>query len=468
MLGVAMYTTIKTLMEKGLNKSEIVRATGHDWKTVAKVIRSIKEGKEYPEKKPHPRMIDPHKEKIIELIEQKLTGVRIHQRLQEMGLSIGYSTVKNYISNIKKREKIFIRIHTIPGEEAQVDFGYVGKTPDNNGKKRKTWIFNMKLSYSRLDYYEKVYNQNVETFIQCHINAFNYFKGVPEYVRMDNLKAAILEANFYQPIYQRLYKDFAHYYGFKSRIYHPNDKGKIESGIKSVKNNFFAGRIFKDGDDVDKKLRNWQENTCNCRIHGTTRKVPRDIFEAEEKAKLKALPLKEFKLSSVGNRKVYHDCHIYVDYNYYSVPFEYVGKEVEIELSKDILRVYHNHKEIAVHPRQIGKGNFSTNESHYPKYKRYSDTEYQERYQVKMSQIGEYGEQMFFLVVERQPKHWYRTIQGILSLKKTYPDNIINLACKRALAFNVYQYQTIKNICLKGSYNLPLEFKEQNYEYLKN
>ncbi len=459
MLGVAMYITIKTLMEKGLNKSEIVRATGHDFKTVAKVIKSIKEGKEYPEKKPHPKILDNHKEKIIELIEIGLTGVRIHQKLQEAGLSIGYSTVKNYLSNIKKREKIFIRIHTKPGEEAQVDFGYVGKTIDNNGKKRKTWIFNMKLSYSRLDYYEKVYNQNVETFIQCHINAFNYFKGVPEYVRIDNLKAAILEANFYQPIYQRLYKDFASYYGFKSipcRIYHPNDKGKIESGIKYVQYNFFAGRTFKDGDDVDRQLRNWQENTCNCRIHGTTRKVPKEVFEAEEKAKLKSLPLEEFKLSSVSIRKVYHDCHIYVDYNYYSVPFEYVGKEVEIELSKDILRVYHNNKEIAVHPKKKGKGNFSTNESHYPKYKRYSDTEYQERYQVKMSTIGEYAEQLFFLIIQKKPRDWSRTVQGILSLSKNYPKEIVNLSCKRALSFGVYQYQVIRSICNNGSYILPL------------
>jgi transposase len=67
----------------------------------------------------------------------------------------------------------------------------------------------MRLSYSRLDYYEKVYDQRVETFVRCHINAFRYFGGVPEYVKIDNLKAAILKAHFYEPIYQRLYKDFA-------------------------------------------------------------------------------------------------------------------------------------------------------------------------------------------------------------------------------------------------------------------
>ena len=131
-------------------------------------------------------------------------------------------------------------MHTLPGEEAQVDFGYLGLTY-YKGKKRKTWVFNMRLSYSRLDYYEIVYDQRVETFIQGHINAFYYFAGIPQYVKIDNLKAAILKANFYEPIYQELYKNFAYHYGFHPlpcRVRRPNDKGKVESGIKYVKNNF--------------------------------------------------------------------------------------------------------------------------------------------------------------------------------------------------------------------------------------
>lgn len=85
-----------------------------------------------------------------------------------------------------------MRIHTLPGEEAQVDFGYVGKTKDNEGKLRKTWVFNMRLSYSRLDYYEKVYNQKVETFILCHIHAFEYFGGIPEVVKIDYVPRNII------------------------------------------------------------------------------------------------------------------------------------------------------------------------------------------------------------------------------------------------------------------------------------
>ena len=465
MIGVAMYITIKSLWERHKNKSMIARLTGHDWKTVAQKIKEIEAGKEYPKKKPHPRILDSHKEQIMKWLEDNLSGVRIHEKMQEEGIKVGYSTVKDYICKIKKRDNIFIRMHTLPGEEAQVDFGYLGYTL-YQGKKRKTWVFNMRLSYSRLDYYEIVYDQRVETFIRCHINAFNYFGGIPQYVKIDNLKAAILKANFYEPIYQELYKNFADHYGFHPlpcRVRRPNDKGKVESGIKYVKNNFFLGRTFRGEKDLKERLFKWNTRG-NHRIHGTTRKVPQEVFEKEEKMKLKPLPQEEFKLVKVGSRKVYHDCHIYVDYNYYSVPFEYVGKEVEIELSKNLLKVFYQGKEITVHLRLTGRGTFSTNNSHYPTYKRYSDTEYQEKYQVKMAHIGRYSEQLFFLVIKEHPRDWNRTIQGILSLGKTYPDEVIEAACRRALSFGVIRYSVIKNICHNGSYMLPVEFdKEVTY-----
>jgi hypothetical protein len=360
---------------------------------------------------------------------------------------------------VKKQSKIFIRVHTDPGEEAQVDFGYVGYTLDNMGKRRKTWIFNMRLSYSRLDFYKKVYDQKVETFILCHIQAFNYFGGIPKSVKIDNLKAAILEANFYEPVYQKLYKAFCDHYGFQSlpcRIYQPNDKGKVESGIKYVKNNFFAGRQFKNSDDVDRQLSKWLER-ANYRVHGTTRKIPREEFNSCEKSHLLKFPLEEFHLTKVGIRKVYHDCHVFIDQNYYSVPYQYVGKEVHIEVGNNVVKIYCNQEIIATHIEIKSKGEFSTVPSHYPKYKCLSDTEFQEKYQAKMATIGHYAEQLFFLVLANKKNSWTRPVQGVLSLAKKYSADIINRSCQRALAFGVCEYQIIKNICQTGSYNLPLE-----------
>lgn len=119
MLGVAMYTTIKTLWEKTKNKTEIARFTGHDWKTVAKVIKNIEKGIEIPQYKPRQSLIDEHREKILKLLEQDLSGVRIHEELIRDGFIGSYSTVKRYVNKLKRKENIFVRIHTMPGEEAK-------------------------------------------------------------------------------------------------------------------------------------------------------------------------------------------------------------------------------------------------------------------------------------------------------------------------------------------------------------
>lgn len=460
MLREAMYTTIKTLWNRGCNKSEIARLTGHDWKTISKVVKAIQAGQPAPFRKPHPRLLDPHKVSILAWIEQGLSALRIQEELALQGIKISYTSVKDFVAHSKRHQQIYLRIHTEPGEEAQVDFGYVGYTLDNLGKRRKTWVFNMRLSYSRLDFYQKVYDQKVETFILCHMNAFRYFGGIPKTIKIDNLKAAILQANFYEPVYQRLYQQFAQYYGFQSipcRIYQPNDKGKVESGIKYVKVNFFAGRQFKSSDDLDRQLARWLEK-ANQRLHGTTKKIPREQFECHEKSVLLPLPSQAFNLAKVGVRKVYHDCHVYIQHNYYSVPYHYVGQEVDIEIGNGLVKIYANQQLIAVHTEIKGKGEFSTQPGHYPQYKCLSETEYQEKYQAKMAAIGHYAEQIFFSFLTHKKHSWTRAVQGILALRKKYPPDVINRSCQRALAYGAYEYHTIKNICQNGSYHLPLEF----------
>ena len=201
----------------------------------------------------------------------------------------------------------------------------------------------MRLCFSRLDYYEIVFDQTVATFIKCHINAFEYFGGVPEVVKIDNLKSAIIEANFYEPIYQRQYLQFAKHYTFSSvpcRVRQPQEKGKIESGIKFFKCNFIKGRNFTSCTERNLILKSWLEKS-NSRIHGTTRKPPIELFKAQEESCLKPLPAEKFKLNSVGTRSVGKDCHIYIDYSYYSVPYKYCGKTVEIEVEEKLVKIFY-------------------------------------------------------------------------------------------------------------------------------
>lgn len=458
-----MYNTIETLYKRGYNKSEIARMTGHDWKTISKAIKAIKAGK-FPKRQTPACKLDIHKEQILEWLESNLSGIRIHELLKQQGVISSYSTVKNYIKSLKGKETVCIRFQTLPGEEAQVDFGYVGRLPDEQGKLRKAWVFNMRLSYSRLDYYEVVYNQNVETFINCHIKAFDYFNGVPKVVKIDNLKAAILEANIYQPVYQATYKQFANYYGFEilpCRVRQPQEKGKVESGIKYVKNNFFAGRHFATKPILEQQLKQWLDQTCNVRLHGTTRQIPQQLFETKEKEALKALPAEPYRQPKVSQRSIYRDCHAYVEYNYYSVPYQYVGKTVDIEIDEKLIRLFYAGQLVALHQRLTGRGQFSTQEAHYPSHKLVFSTEHQKQYEEKMQIIGEYAQQLFCLLLKEQPNHWLQTVKGILSLRKRFDDEIINLSCQRAICYGAIQYRQLKSICESGCYRLPIDKEER-------
>ncbi len=107
-------------------------------------------------------------------------------------------------------------------------------------------------------YAEIVFDQTVETFIQCHKNAFKYFGGVVEVVKIDNLKAGVLNVDFYEAQIQKDYASFASHYGFlpqPCRVYTPTDKGKVESAVKYVKQNCFSGEEFKDIDEAREHLK---------------------------------------------------------------------------------------------------------------------------------------------------------------------------------------------------------------------
>lgn len=240
MLEVEMKTTIKTLAQRGYNKTQIGKMLGIDRKTVRKILNEEENASgcetatDAPLKvKGWPSLLDQYREYIETQVNKELSIARIHQDLQkEYGVNCGYTTLRDYIAKIKKSSPHpYMVLHSLPGEEAQVDFGYIGTV--NVGKHpKKAWVFAMSLSYSRYMYVEITLDQSVKTFIRCHVNGFNYFGGVPQTVKIDNLKAAIVAADFYEPVVQRTYAEFARHYGFlphPCRIYTPTDKGYVKT-----------------------------------------------------------------------------------------------------------------------------------------------------------------------------------------------------------------------------------------------
>ena len=460
MVKLDMYTTILTLHKQGHSQRSISRITNKNRRTIQKIIRKYQLNNiESPIPYVRSSKLDMWHDRIIELLSNNLSVVRIFEELKLLGCSASYSLVNRYVKRYELKQTTCIRFHTAAGEEAQVDFGDIGKQYDKQGRFRKAYVFNMRLSYSRLDYYEVVFDQKIATWIKCHINAFNYFGGVPKVIKLDNLKSGVINANFYEPIYQKEYKRLADHYGTllsPCRPYQPQEKGKVESGIKYVKHNFFAGRSFTNHHDMVTSLDKWTVG-ANDRIHGTTKLKPRELFDSEELSSMNRLPLLEFDMSSQHIRIVAKDCHITLENNYYSVPSKYVKSEVLASISNNLVKIYVSDNLIATRARAQGKGIFTTNLSHYATNKSYCPgfKQYDDKYQNEMRAIGKSASSMLTIIM-KEHKDWHRAVRGIIKLTKTYDAEIVDKACARALSYGICSYSKIKSIIENNCYNLPL------------
>lgn len=456
MYGIEMKFTVRTLLDRGFSQRAISRELGISRATVKRYSQEIKTTGILIPKIEKSKKLDKYKDLIEEWLQQGLTGILIQEKLQkEKALSISYASVSRFLQQFKDPE-VYVPLIAKPGEEGQVDFGYLGKFIKDS-KTVKVWCFSMVLSHSRFSYHCLVTNQNVDSFIRCHIKSFEYFGAVPQTVKIDNLKAGVITPNFYEPTIQVQYADFLNHYNcapITARIRRGQDKGKVEAGVKYVKNNFLKRIEHKDFYQLEKDLMDWTTNVCNKRLHGTTKKVPVDVYSTSEKKQMQALPQKRYELFKIEHRKVNAYGHISHKNNFYSVPYTFINKKLIIKSNEVILRIYDDTKEIAIHPICNEQGKFITVDEHAPIQKQ-KKTE--QMYREKVSELGNEAGLFLEKLKTEKPKTWIQIIRGVLSLKKNYDTSTINKACKRALEYQVYEYSTVKNICKNGLYDKSKE-----------
>jgi transposase len=445
MYGVEMHYTVKTLLEKGKSQRYIAKTIGIHRKTIRRIKDCIEKGKPGPEPIQKERLLDTYKDQINDLIESGKTSVLIHEYLtKNRDVQVAYPTVVKYVRSLKHKE-VYIPLICEPGEEAQVDFGYLGRF-DKDGRMVKVWVFSMVLSHSRYSYNEIVLNQSVSIFITCHIHGFEYFGGVPEVVKIDNLKAGVITPSFYEPVIQHQYAEFLSHYGSSpvtARINRGQDKGKVESGIKYVKNNFLKRIEHSDYYRLGKDLREWTDNICNQRLHGTTRKIPAKVFEQVEKQALIKLPSERYEIYHTEQRKVNDYAHVAYKYNFYSVPYIYTGEQLIVKSNGCLVKIYRGNEIIAIHSLYHGQGKYITLEEHKPPYKQKKSREY---YEERITAIGDNVRQFMNKLEQVKPRHWHEMLNGILSLEKSYDKESIDQSCARAIAYGAISYREVKNI----------------------
>lgn len=201
----------------------------------AAVVSRIKEmtGSSLLRERPAQDVLALHREWMGELIKaEHMTAKQVWRLLRERGdISVSYPTVKRYLKAQFRfgGPSLCVRLEVDPGSQAQVDFGYAGLMLDPvSGKTRRAWAFIMSLSYSRHRFVRFVFRQDIPTWIDCHIRAFEFFGGVPASVVLDNLKAGVVKPDIYDPTLNRAYAELERHYGFvadPAKVASPKLKG---------------------------------------------------------------------------------------------------------------------------------------------------------------------------------------------------------------------------------------------------
>ena len=440
--------TIKSYRDKvdriqlNSNNSEI------DVTMILEEIKIIRKEEKYSE---NFGWLSTNKDIVSELRTKSDNIVVLYEKILEHGFKGSYSSLIRYISkNDSNKENPVMRIETKAGEIAQVDFGYTGLIYDENlGKKVKSWVFVMVLGFSRDSYYEIVKDQNIETWCNCHIHAFEHFGGVPKIIVPDNLKSGIIKASFLDPVANKSYADLARHYGFQINPCipaTPEHKGKVESGVKYVKNNFLPLKTFTGFNDANAQLSDWNTNKARVRIHGTTRQRPKDLFDKYEKDTLSKLNPDRFEISVWKQLKVYRDIHIQFDKCYYSVPYTYRTEYIWARKTASQLTVFHENNLIAAHIPASFPGQRITNENHYPPNK-FTFMQYDADYCMKQAkEIGQETHDFVNKILNEEPIHNLRCAQNIVRLTKKYEAEKLEAACLKAIHYGNYTYKCVKNI----------------------
>lgn len=389
-------------LQDGQSISKIAELSGHDRKTVRKylnlletnnvnitevdinseklreiLIKITKQIKREPEKQ---NIFTPYREEIKKLVEDKTNPLKLKSAFKVISArhnleeKTSYSSFKRFVGSnqlIDLKSKITCRIETPPGLQAQVDYAKLGFLRDSTtGKKKNVYAFIGTLSHSRHKFVEIVYKQDQKSFSESHIKMFNFFGGIPKTIVIDNLKAGVIKPDLYDPRLNRSYSEVAEYYNFfidTARVASPKDKPKVERDVQTIREAFRTMLALDPNlgiNEANKKILDFLTNDYGKRKHGTTQEEPLKVFNEIEKKTLLELPFEELEVCRWKQAKVHPDCYIQIDKKSYSIPYEFVGKTVQVKVKSKTIEVYYDEAILKIHT--IPKGKRQTDDSDFP------------------------------------------------------------------------------------------------------
>lgn len=405
--------------------------------------------------------LEAHRERIKDWI-GVVTVSTMHQRLRDdHGVSASESSLRRYIWSTFEEDTARSAVRVLrdtppPGEEAQVDYGLLGRWRDPaTGRVRRVWGFLMVLACSRLMFLRPVLTMDERSWVEAHVAAFEFFGGVVARVVPDNLKTGVVKPDLYDPKINKAFGEFADHYGClidPARILKPRDKARVERPVPYARDSFFAGRSeeFESLFAMQADALRWCREVANRRqSRPLDRLSPQEVFDDIERKALAPLPRDPFELARWWRRTVHPDIHVKAGKTLYSVPWRHIGKEVDVREGSTTVQVYLDGTLIKTHPF-VARGK-QTDYADYPPEKIAFFQSTPAWCRKRAAELGESVMAVVGVLFEVNALYRLRQVQGIIGLAEKFGAERLDLACARALSAGDPTLKTVKGILVAGA-----------------
>lgn len=429
----------------------VTSETTLDEKLIASVANAVQSRPAMPPSE-SVQSLEPHRERIREWLtrERPLKLSKVHVLLQRAEVNVSYSTLRRFaISELGWREPPSTVLLSDPpaGQEAQVDYGKMGFIPDGeSGHKRLLWALIVTLSCSRYQFVWPSWQQTTAALIEGLEAAWHFFGGMPRTLLPDNMSSAVVHADAQSPTLSLGFADYVQARGIfvdPARVRRPQDKARVENQVAFVRESWFDGEQFSSLEQARLSAMHWCAEIAGRRVHGTTRKIPREVFEQHEQAAMLAAPSEHYDVPRFVTAKVHPDHHVQVDKALYSVPTAYLHKEVTVRVDQRVVKIFLGAQLIKLHAR-VPAGSRSTDVQDYPSEKQAYAMRSVDVLLAKAQKVGPHvGSYAERLLGGPLPWTRMRQAQALLSLVERFGAARVEAVCQTALTFDVIDVRRI-------------------------
>jgi len=383
----------------------------------------------------------------------------VWQRLRdEHGLSVSESTFRRYVHEhvrrVTEQDITVLKEISPPGEVAEVDYGRVGRILDVvSGRLRVVYAFIMVLPASRHIFVDLVNRCDQESWVRSHIRAFEFFGGAPRIVRLDNLRTGVIRPDIYDPQLNRSYAELAEHYHVlldPCRAGRPKDKPHVERSVPYVRDSLVRGREGIGLAGLRELSSGWCCATAGARPHRTLSGTVLDVFTAVEQPALLPLPTERFEIAHWATATVHADCHVQVCKRLFTVPWQLMGKRVDVRVGERVVTIYDGGELVKTHLLHQSERRY-TDYADLPPGKVAFLQRTPTWCRRRAVELGDDVRQLVDGLLDEMPGALIRLrqAQAVLRLADTYPVTRLNAACHRACDADG-SYRTVRNILING------------------